>query len=463
MGGALSPTANRNPRTRTRPRVDRTPKPERTGSSPSPKLDGPVARLGYKPVPRPLMDLHRAVIGVFTVRLGPYAMELVGLVALVGAAVAAFYAACWLRRLMRASRLGKCWNCGYEVGTSNLAAVCPECGRHTGSSHSRLFRASARWKIIGAVLVTILSSLGGVVCLNALSVCRHAPHMLVHWMARVEFWLEGSPGDWFAACFDRDNQFTFRGGPPDALWRVRAIATAIAEQVLDSRIDDRWRPFAYRAMFAGSLDSELTCRLLENGVCAVELQKPESVVLDPRSYGLSSEFLLMFWPLADRLGISMATEYGVTCDGESIRFIGSRLRLPGASIPLRGRSGDSFDYAYRMIYSNDLIALFGPRWPEVLSSLDRRDVSFELLVGVCTGEWGETQYLGVLSVPFSDLTLARAKLTAWPFMIMSMPVSARFRPSSSSELKAERLLSLSAPPQARRVPWLVDEFGRRIW
>jgi hypothetical protein len=33
-------------------------------------------------------------------------MELVGLVALVGAAVAAFYAACWLRRLMRASRLG---------------------------------------------------------------------------------------------------------------------------------------------------------------------------------------------------------------------------------------------------------------------------------------------------------------------------------------------------------------------
>jgi len=414
-------------------------------------------------VPRPLMDLQRVVIGAISVHLGPYAMEIVGLVALVGAVVAAVYAACWLRRLMRASRPGKCWNCGYEVGTANHTAVCPECGRHTGSSHSKLFRAAARRKIIGAVLVTILSGVGGVVCLNALAGGRHAPHVLVHWMARIEFWLEGSPGDWFAACFDRDNQLTFRGGPPDALWRVRTIATAIAEQVLDSRIDDRWHPFAYRAMFAGSLDSELTCRLLEHAVREVHLQKSESVVLDPRSYGLPPEFLLMFWPSPDHLGIGMGFEYGSTCDGEEIRFIGSRLRLPGASIPLRGRPGHSFDYAYRMISANDVIALLGPRWPEVLSSLDPRDVSFELLVGVCTGDSGETQYLGVLSVPFSDLALARAKLATSSFMIVSMPVSASFRPSSSSELKAERLVSLSAPPPTRRVPWRVDEFGRRTW
>jgi hypothetical protein len=37
VGDALSPTANPNPRTRTRPRGDRTLKPERTGSSPPPQ------------------------------------------------------------------------------------------------------------------------------------------------------------------------------------------------------------------------------------------------------------------------------------------------------------------------------------------------------------------------------------------------------------------------------------------
>lgn len=386
--------------------------------------------------------------------LGSLGLEVVGCCLLVASIVGLVYVVICGFRWKLSFRESFCFECLYFLDPEVAHAKCPECGCITGTKARLGYRRRCiRAGIISGLVVVVPCALG-LLAVDCLRVSLRMPFVVQCTMARLEFFVEGEPGVWFAACHEAAAGSGNRADVRIGLWTDRRIAGAVAKQSLRADLGPHVRNFVTRALLAGSLSDEVACRLLEARIGTAFVQRLDilSSFRIPVSY--PSQFGVLLLPKIDGLDESMVLAFGQVCDSPGVYYVGSRLRLPRGVVPLRSLPGQPYGYVYQMINTGELQAVLGTAWAVELARLACRDLEVDLIVGVSTEHPERRSYLGVLRIPLSDLFGFQPGVGIGVERPDVVRAAASFRISSCDELKTERSVSMATQEPLRTGPWI---------